>query len=191
MPKKSGQSEEFALNEHQLQSLWMQCKELRDQVLIGLLGYCGLRVSEAIHLKASWIKDEEIHIPSKIECQCWECRKRGYWKPKSKAGIRAVAIPNFLKPVLLSFLTKSPNGLRMTRQAAWYRIQRLAEKAKVPRIFPHALRATLATILASHGFTAIELCAHMGWTRLNMGEHYVRISEARAGASKKIKQIWG
>lgn len=79
----------------------------------------------------------------------------------------------------------------MTRQAAWYRVQRLAEKAKIPRIFPHALRATLATILASKGFTAVELCAYFGWTRLNMGEHYVRISEARTGASKKIKQIWG
>ena len=179
------------MTEQQLRTLWGQCKEPRDQVLVGLLGYCGMRVSEAIHLKASWIKDEEIHIPSQMACRCWECRERGYWKPKSKAGIRALAVPNFLKLVLLNFLTKSPEGLKMTRQAAWYRIQTLARSAKIPRVFPHALRATAATILASKGFTAVELCAYFGWTRLNVGEHYVKLSAARIGARDKIKQIWG
>lgn len=188
---KQGQSEEFALTEQQLQTLWGQCKEPRDQVLIGLLSYCGMRVSEAIHLRASWIKDEEIHIPSKMACRCWECRKRGYWKPKSKAGIRALAVPSFLKPVLLNFLTKSPEGLTMTRQAAWYRVQILAKNAKIPRIFPHALRATAATLLASKGFTAVELCAYFGWARLEMGDHYIKVSAARIGARDKIKQIWG
>lgn len=188
---KQGASEEFALTEQQLQSLWAQCKEPRNQVIVGLLAYCGLRTSEAIHLQASWIKDEEIYIPSKMSCRCWSCRQRGYWRPKSKAGVRAVAVPNFLKPILAGFYGKDPEGLKMTRQAVWYRVQALAALAKLPKTFPHSLRATCATILASKGFTAVELCAYFGWTRLNMGEHYIRMSAARAGAKEKVKAIWG
>jgi len=188
---KRGSSAEHSLNERQLQALWAQCKELRDQVLIGLMSYCGLRVGEAIHFRASWLKEEGIHIPSQAPCRCQECARRGYWQPKSKAGVRVVAIPGFLKPILLKYLTQFPEGLKITRQAAWYRVQGLAAAAKLPHIFPHALRASTATLLASKGFTAVELCAYMGWTRIAMGDHYVRMAEARAGARDKIKQIWG
>jgi len=160
-------------------------------MLVGLMAYCGLRVSEAIHLNARWIKDEEIHIPSYMECRCQECAARGHWKPKSKHGVRAVAIPEFLKPVFLKYLTRFPEGLKMTRQAAWYRVRLVCAAAGVPEVFPHALRASCATFLASKGFTAVELCQYLGWARIAMGEHYIRIAEARSGSKQKIKQIWG
>ena len=188
---KRGASEEYALTELQLQALWSQCKEPKEQVLIGLMAYCGLRVSEATHLKLSWIKNNEIHIPSQMACRCLECYRRGYWKPKSKAGVRVVAIPGFLEPILLDYFNKYPDGLHMKRQAVWYRVQTLARKAKLPQIFPHALRATAATLLASKGFTAVELCAYFGWARLDVGEHYIRISSARESAKQKMKAIWG
>ena len=191
MPKKQGASEEFVLSEVQAQKLWSQCLELDDKVLVGLMMWCGMRVSEAIHLKANWIRNEEINIPSRMACNCWGCGRRGYWKPKSRAGIRQIAIPGFLKPLLEAYLSKRPEGLKLTRQSAWYKVQQFAEKASLPHIFPHALRATAATTLASKGFTGVELCSYFGWSRLDMGEHYIRISEARAGAKAKIKQIYG
>ncbi len=191
MAKKHGQSEEWVYSEEQLRKLWNQCKEPVDKVVVGLAAFMGLRVGEIVHLKSNWVRDEEIHIPSRMPCNCWECADKGYWKPKSKAGIRVTSIPAFLKPILADYLSKFPDGLRITRQAAWYRVQRLAENAELPHIFPHALRATAATTLASKGFTAVELCAYFGWERLNVGEHYIRISEAKIGTSRKIKEIYG
>lgn len=189
--KKSGASEEYVLSEEQLKKLWSVCSEPKDRMLVGLLGFCGLRIGEARHLHLNWIKEGEIHIPSSMPCQCNECWNRGHWRPKSQAGIRVIPVPKFLKPVLLDFLTKFPDGLKMTRQAGWYRIQRLADKAGLSHVFPHSLRATAATLLASKGFTAVELCAYFGWARISMGEHYIRIGEAKEGVRRKMKEIWG
>lgn len=188
---KSGASEEYVYSEDQQRKLFSACVELRDKILIGLMSYCGLRVGEAIHLKLDWIREGEIHIPSSMKCNCWECRKRGHWEPKSKMGVRTVAIPEFLKPLLVEFLKYQPEGLNTTRQAAYYRVRQVMAKAKLPITFPHALRATCATILASKGFTGAELCQFFGWKRLEMGEHYIRIAVAKAGARKKMKEIYG
>jgi len=80
-----GRSEESALNETQLKKLWGACSEPTDKVLVGLCAFAGLRVGEAIHLNASWIKEGCIVIPSSMPCNCWECHTRGGWKPKTKA----------------------------------------------------------------------------------------------------------
>jgi len=191
MARKQGASEEYALTEEQLQLLWNKCKDPRDKMIVGLAGFCGMRVGEICHFRLSWIREGDIHIPSAMLCNCNECKDRGgVWKPKSRAGIRVIPIPLFLKAVFIDYLDKFPNGVGMTRQAVWYRIQQLAVAANL-RIFPHSLRATATTILAKKGLTAVELCQMFGWARLDMGEHYIRISEAREGVKKKFKEIWG
>ena len=45
---KRGASEQFALDEKEVSRLWGVCKDPVDKVLIGLLLFCGLRVSEAL-----------------------------------------------------------------------------------------------------------------------------------------------
>jgi len=188
---KSGTSEESALNEEQTQQLWGVCKEIADKVLIGLLAFCGLRVSEACHVRRTWIKEDQIHIPPKQECHCFECRKRGYWQPKTKAGSRIIPIPAFLRRYIYEFYQQEPEGLEITRQSAWYKVRALTKRAKLPVVFPHALRASAATLFAAKGLTGTELCYVMGWSRLEVGESYVRISQARQGIAAKFKQIWG
>ena len=189
MPRRRS-SHEHAYSEEQLQRLWQTSKELRDKVIVGCLGYLGLRVSELAHLKLDWFRNGEIHIPSSQPCICSECED-GCWKPKTKAGVRVIPIPGFLKPVLAEFLSLSPGGIGLKRKAIWYRVKQLIKEAGLPYGFCHSLRATAATILASKGFTAAELCAYFGWARISVGESYVRLSEARKGARSKIKEIYG
>ena len=192
MPYKHGASEEYALSEEELQLLWNECKELADKVLVGLTAFCGLRASEATHFRLAWIRQEAINIPSQVPCGCWECAKRGYWKPKSKAGIRAVPIPAFLRPVLAEYLAFRPDGLGITRQSAWYKTRDLAAKAKLQnKVFPHSLRSTYATMLASKGMEATAICYLLGWSRLEVAQSYVRIARAKTIAIKQIKEIWG
>jgi len=186
-----GRSEESALNETQLKKLWGACSEPTDKVLVGLCAFAGLRVGEAIHLNASWIKEGCIVIPSSMPCNCWECHTRGRWKPKTKAGARTIPLPSILKPVLESYLRTHPEGLKMTRQTANNRVRALQEKAGLPHIFPHALRASYATLLATKGMQAMTICYLLGWSRLEVAQHYVRIAEAKADAGKAIKEIFG
>lgn len=189
--RKQGTSEEHALSEAQMKKLWSKCLEPEDQVLVGLCAFCGLRVSEATHLRQSWLREGEIVIPSRIKCSCWDCHERGYWSPKTKSGIRRVPVPGFLLSILEKYLANNPQGLQVSRRGAYKRIVTLGKRAELPvKVFPHALRATCATLLGSRGFTAVELCAVMGWSRLEIGEHYVRISAARQSARIKMSQIW-
>ena len=189
MPKH-GRSEESALNEGQLKKLWNVCKEPTDKVLVGLCAFGGLRVGEAIHLNASWIKEGCVVIPSFMPCNCWEC-KGGSWHPKTKAGARTIPLPSILKPVLMDYLRTHPDGLKMTRQTANNRVKALQEKAGLPHIFPHALRASYATLLATKGMQAMTICYLLGWSRLEVAQHYVRIAEAKTDAAKQIKEIFG
>ena len=89
---RRGPSESYALNPEQINLLWQVCHELDDKIVVGLPMFEGLRVGEAVHLQASWVRDGEIHIPAQMECGCWACSDTGVWKPKSEAGIRSIPI---------------------------------------------------------------------------------------------------
>lgn len=187
-----GSSEEYVLSEPQLEKLWASCDNNVDRVIIGCLAYMGIRASELAHLKPKWIREEAIHIPARQDCDCFECRARkGYWTPKSKAGARTLAIPGFLKPILSEFVRHHPNGIGLSRRSIWYRVQRLLEKADLGPGHCHSLRATAATLLASKGFSAVELCQYMGWSRISVGESYVRLAEAKKSTAEKIRKIYG
>ena len=187
-----GSSEEYVLSELQLEKLWTSCSDNTDRTIIGCLAYMGMRASELAHLKPKWIREEAIHIPARQDCDCSECSiRRGYWAPKSKAGARVLAIPGFLKPILSEFIHNHPDGLKMNRYAIWYRVKQLLKKAGLEPGHCHSLRATAATLLASKGFTAAELCQYMGWSRIDVAESYVRLAEARKSTAEKIKKIYG
>lgn len=189
MPKR-GPSESFALNPEQINQLWRVCHELADKILVGLLMMLGLRVSEAVHLQASWIREDAVHIPPQIACNCWGCSGTGIWKPKSKAGVRVIPIVETLLPHLLTFLQHQPDGLGYSRIYAWKRVKELAKEAGIAYLSPHILRATAATAFASAGFTAPELCYVMGWANIAMGSHYIQIVQAKAGVARKMKNMF-
>lgn len=192
---KRGASADFALEDDGVDRLWRVAKELDDKVLVGLTMMEGMRVSEAVHLKSDWIRTagdhSEISIPVHMECGCGGCRKRGgYWKPKSKAGARIIPVVVTFQPHLLQLLKHQPYGLGYTRKTAWRRIKELAEKAGISYLSPHILRATAATNFAKAGFTAPELCYVMGWSRIEMGSHYIQIVQARAGVAAKMQKVF-
>ncbi len=74
------------------------------------------------------------------------------WIPKSKtaAGVRQLAIPSALRLRLLGLLTglapQDPVFPGMTRHALHYHTVRFARLAGVPRVTPHGLRGTFATL---------------------------------------------
>lgn len=192
---KRGASADFALEEDAVNRLWGKAKQPDDKVLVGLTMMQGLRVGEAVHLKDSWVRTagghSEISIPAQMECGCWECMKRGgYWKPKSSAGVRIIPVVETLQPHLLKFLEYQPYGLGFVRQTGWRKIKDLAVCANISYLTPHSLRATAATNFAKANFTAAELCYVMGWSRIEMGSHYIQIVQARAGVAAKMKGVY-
>ena len=64
------------------------------------------------------------------------------------------------------------------RVIAWTIIKRISKIANVKhKVFPHALRATFATILVSKGFKELELVNIFGWKTMDMAKEYVKFGE--------------
>lgn len=202
MPRNSkrGASWHYALETEQRDKLVSVAKELDDRIVIKLMVYLGMRNSEVGHMNANWIRGGEIRIPSSQPCDCVNCaasKHPGVWQPKSKAGIRTMPVIDILADDIYRFFKENPRGLRLTRQAIWEKIKRLASKAKIEvpglsrgTVYPHALRATAGTYLAAKGMTATELCYIMGWATISMGEHYIRIAVAREESHNKLRMIY-
>lgn len=195
MAKKSGKSEEYSLSEAQLNQLWKQSTELIDKVIMVLCAYCGLRIGEAIHLNLDWIRDQDIHIPSQMPCDCHDCaltKHPGTWKPKTPSGSRVIPIPAPFQSVLHEFLKFQPDGLKMGRIAAFQRVKRLARNAKISTtVFPHSLRASYVTLLASKGMEAPAIAYLIGHKRIDVLQSYMNLRRAKDVASQGIHNIFG
>lgn len=193
---KRGKSEQYALDDNQVAALFQEAKTFEDRLMLKLMVYLGLRVSEVAHLRVDWIHNGEIRIPASQPCDCSNCK--GEWHPKSKASIRSLPITDIIANDLYTFLQRSPRGFHITRQEIWWKIKQIAKRAKIKigglsgdTIFPHALRATAATNFAAKGMTAVALCYVMGWAELEMGQHYINIAKAKSEAHKQMKEILG
>ena len=198
MPKR-GDSAEYALNAQQADKVMRLCTDLRERIIITSLMYMGMRVGELRHMAAEWITDDDcVRIPTRQKCQCTDCLKRGgYWQPKTKAGARVIPIPKSVINDFDGYFRSQPNGIDLSRVTVWQHVKSIMRRAGIKSkwlaqgtIFPHALRATSATLMAAGGADAAALCYYMGWTSLTVGEHYIKIAQARDSAMRQARQIF-
>lgn len=194
MKKRRGESAEFALSQPQVQATQAACLDLDERITIGGQLFLGLRVGELAHMRADWITQEgTLRIPSQMACNCAECARvrDGMWRPKTKAGARTLPIPQRLRKDLAELFKVKPYGLGISRTGLYYRTKTILKRAKVKYGFPHALRATCATMLASGGMSAPALSYFMGWKSISIGDAYIRLSTAKSQALKEAQSIFG
>jgi hypothetical protein len=46
-------------------------------------------------------------------------------------------------------------------------------------------------MMASKGLQAMPLCYLLGWSRLEVANHYVQMVQAKAQAKEQVTKIWG
>jgi len=197
---KRGDSAEYALSNEDAQKLLSACTTLEEKFVIGGQIFLGLRAAELAHLNSQWVTSEgNIKVPTFMTCHCVYCERRGgEWRPKTKAGARVLPIPRQLQAVFSKFLELSPDGLGYSRIGVYFKTKRVLVRAKIRRTglaknvpFPHALRATCASILARGGMDAMALCAFMGWENIAIGANYIKTATARDSAIAQAKAIFG
>ena len=192
---RRGPSIDHALNQDQIQRLVVSCQTLEEKVLVKLPLYCGLRAGEIAHLRASWITPEgHLKIPREQPCSCWDCDEsshQGYWQPKTKAGARILPVPPQLYADLIAFLRKSPGGIELSRVNVYHHIKASLKTAGLSDSYPHSLRATCLTTLASHGMSAPALAAFAGWGSLAVAQSYIDLTMAQESAIEQASKIFG
>jgi len=171
-------------------------------VFLGLL-YTGMRVSEFIHFRKSWInwKKGLISLPREQPCPCYECKRElhnrkgkvtkpsGVWKPKTKEAVRSIPTLPEVESLFRQCFKRYDSIMQVvpSRVYAWMILKRVEKKSGV-KLFPHVLRGTLATILADKDFNAAEIKDILGWRSFKTADEYIKLSGARV--LKAVQEKW-
>jgi len=196
---KRGASERYTLEEDQVKALLTESETLSNRLIIELMVFLGMRASEVAHFNSNWVRREEIHIPPEQPCDCVNCQKSshpGKWKPKTRSGVRVLPIVDAIRNDLFTYINQSPKGFNLTRQAIWWNVKQISRRAGIKQkglakdtIYPHALRATAATFLASKGMDAQALAYVLGWSNIAIAQHYITLARAKNLAHQQMRDI--
>lgn len=140
------------------------------RLMVLLAAWCALRFGELTELRRKDIdlKNGVIHVRRGV---VWVNSKPVVGPPKSDAGIRDVAIPPHLLPLIKAHLREhagielifpSPQGIQLTTStlyASWWPARRKAGRKDLRF---HDLRHTGATLAAQSGATLAELMGRLG-----------------------------
>ncbi|HEY9746171.1 MAG TPA: tyrosine-type recombinase/integrase [Oculatellaceae cyanobacterium] len=149
------------------------CQTKLELLILRLLAYTGIRVSEACNL--NW---EDID---------WEGARLVIWKGKGDKS-RNVSIPTKAMEVLYSYresvkpaigempIFLNRDGNRMTPRGMHDRLDALGKRVGI-KTHPHALRRAFVTISAHHGIPVVALQHQCGHVHLSTTTKYLRSTE--------------
>ncbi len=161
------------------------------RALILLAAWCGLRWGEVSELRR---KDVDLaSMTVRVErAVVWRKGQPTVGTPKSRAGVRTIALPpNLRQPLrrhLAEFATPGPDGLLFPNAArtghlhvntlfkTYHRARRVAGR---PDLRVHDLRHSAATMAAQAGATLAELMARMGHSTTKAALVYQHVAEGR------------
>lgn len=174
-------------------------------MLAGRLGLRAGEIAHLKEDWINW-RDKRIEVPAHQTCEkgkdggmCGNCRQQveqcvdhnddvryedvvdNWWRPKTEAAVRGV--PWDWSPraelVIERFFDRF-DGFDRSYTAISRRVKRAAEHAphlKPEDIYPHCLRASSATYLASRGLGPHALCSMLGWCNLSTAQVYIARSD--------------
>lgn len=183
-------SKDNALEKHDQEKLIRTVKELdyepktieRYRTLVALTMEAGLRISEAIQTRLSWMNETEHGYTINIPVKARDIRNmKRDWKPKTSAGAREVIFLDAgVGSMVKSFMVNNEKGLGFSRQRGNQIVKMLGIKMDKPGLHPHALRSTYANNLVYKGVNATTLMYYMGWSDMNTAIHYIKSSKYAA-----------
>jgi len=163
----------------------------KRRVLLLLTAWCGLRSGEARGLRVQDLDLDRgvVHVRQAV------VRLKGQLlltAPKTRAGLRTVAIPPHLLPALKTWQAQQPqrpptallfpagDGVSPLYDSVLRSAHDLGKAAiNMPGLTIHGLRHTSATMAAQFGATIAELQARIGHTTPNMAMRYQHVAADR------------
>jgi len=185
-------TKDHLLDEPKIEIVKAAVKTEQEKFLLWILLYTGLRISEFTHMKDTWIdwNKQLIKIPESQTCYCYECiKKDNTWHPKTKRAARAIPIVPEIKQQLQEYFQEHKDIMELIsdRIMAYKLIQKVSKRAKI-KLFPHCLRGTFATMLATKNFNVFEIQDCLGWNNPKTAAEYIRLSGAQV--SKAFNEKW-
>ncbi len=174
-------SKNNALGKEERKELIDACKNIKEETVIKTLLYTGMRASEFANMKYSWInwQDDEINVPY----------EEGDWKAKSRNSERDIPLMRMPRVVLKKWF-KDNDEIDMGRSTVFRIVKRVAKRTDImKKVYPHALRATFATILASRDMNATDIQEVMGWADISTANNYVKAIKTKENFREKMRGV--
>jgi integrase len=162
--------------------------QLRASVL--LAAWCGLRWGETSELRRGDLSADcsVLHIRRAVT---YSKGRFFVGPPKTAAGIRDIAVPPHIRPIIKahlknhvagpadSLLFPGDGGRHMSSPAYRIYFVRACGVVGKPNLTPHQLRHTGAVLAAQTGATTAELMHRLGHTTVQMALRYQHVAEGR------------
>jgi integrase/recombinase XerD len=152
----------------------------RDRAILETLYATGMRVSEAVNLKADNVN---------LDIGFLRCIGKGNKERVIPLGKKAiislkrylqVSRPNFLNKRESEFLFLNRFGKKLSRQSMWKLIKRYARLARIKKsIKPHTLRHSFATHLLERGADLRSVQEMLGHANISTTQIYTHINKER------------
>ncbi len=159
---------------------------IRDRAILEALYATGMRVSEAVHLKADNVNLDVGFL------RCFGKGRKERIIPLGKKAIESLrrylkdARPKLLKTKESEFLFLSRFGKKISRQSLWKMIKKYAKEAKIKKpIRPHILRHSFATHLLEGGADLRAVQEMLGHADISTTQIYTHINKDRLKAIHK------
>jgi integrase len=157
-----------------------------ERMIVYLLRYTGLRVSEACALR--W---DDVRLDDE---KPW----LAVTKSKTAAGRREIPLHPLLIPVLRTwrgrcdgtYVFSTKHGTTMKPQFVWRVVKRVGERAGVPGLHPHSLRRTFGSTLINEGLRLEVISKLLGHSSTTITEKaYAELLAATI--AREVRAVWG
>jgi len=186
----------------QIEKLINACSNPRDKAFIALLARTGVRISEAIELKASDIEFKKgvltiLRLKERSKLKCPHCGeslgKKHFFCPSCGNKVdeairekieqrrqRMIPVDRDTLRLLDKYLKwrrrfpyRGPLVFPFSRQRGWQLVERIGRHAGIKGLHPHSLRHALATAWAGKGLDTKRLQLLLGHARISTTMEYV------------------
>lgn len=157
------------------------CTELRDLAIIDLLASTGMRVGEMVLLNRNDINFVER------ECVVFgkgNKEREVYFDARTKIHLQNYLNSRKDDNSALFVSLASPHA-RLQIGGVEMRLRKLGEKLKIPRVYPHKFRRTLATNAIDRGMPIEQLQRLLGHTKIDTTMEYAMVKQSNVKISHR------
>jgi integrase len=155
-----------------------------ERVVVYLLRYTGLRVSEACSLRWDDVDLDQARLAVR--------------ESKTPSGRRTIPLPPILVPVLRvwrdhrggAFVLSTRHGTAMKPQFVWRIVKRVGERVEIEGLHPHVLRRTYGSDLINEGLRLEVVSKLLGHSSTTITEKsYAQLLDETI--AREAAAVWG